>query len=557
MKRTVPFWVSCLLLAAAGCSTAHYRKSADREAARVIAEKTPLVPNMETGFTIEKNPPVLQESLPVLTNSDASLGPAGEAERGARILSLDKALEIAVKNSRNYQNRKEILYLEALDLTLARYRFTPIFSTGVRTDYKGARTVENDVKTGVDKLVEDHRWTGHSGVGMDMLLRSGAQIVTDFTVDFTRFLSGNPGWATSSKLAATLTQPLWRGAGYKTVMENLTQAERDLLYALREFTRFRKDYTVQVVSAYYGVLQNRDSVRTAWLNYQAFKKSAERERAFAQEGQRKLSELGRLEQEELNGETGWINAVNTYKQSLDQFKIQQLGLPTDTLLVLDDRELAKLSIVHPEVGVEEAIRVALASRLDLYNVRNQFEDAARRIDLAKNGLKPDLDLVLSGTVNSKPGSGLPELDLNRTEWNAGVGIDLPLDRKAQRNTYRRSLIDYDRALRALELAVDNIKLDVYNDLRKLDQAKRNYETSVIGVDLSRRRVDEQDMLAELGRGTAEAKVAAQNSLTSSMNQHTSARVSHTIARLSLWRDLGILNIKENGQWEEILNVKNQ
>ena len=68
----------------------------------------------------------------------------------------------------------------------------------------------------------------------------------------------------------------------------------------------------------------------------------------------------------------------------------------------------------------------------------------------------------------------------------------------------------------LVLAVDNIKLDVYNDLRKLDQAKRNYETSVIGVDLSRRRVEEQDMLAELGRGTAEAKVAAQNSLTSSM-----------------------------------------
>ncbi|MEK7683874.1 MAG: TolC family protein [Verrucomicrobiota bacterium] len=556
MKRTVPFWVSCLLLAAAGCSTAHYRKSADREAARVIAEKTPQVPNMETNFTIEKNPLVLQENLPVLTNSDASLGPAGEAERGARIISLEKALEIAVKNSRTYQNRKEILYLEALDLTLARYRFTPIFSTGVRTDYRGSRNVERDVKTGVDKLVEEHRWTGNSGVGMDMLLRSGARIATDFTMDFTRFLSGNPGWATSSRLAGTLTQPLWRGAGYKTVMENLTQAERDLLYALREFTRFRKDYTVQIVSAYYGVLQNRDSVRTAWLNYQAFKKSAERERAFAQEGQRKLSEVGRLEQEELNGETGWINAINAYKQGLDQFKIQ-LGLPTDNPLVLENRELAKLAIVHPDVGVEEAIRIALATRLDLYNVRNQYEDAARKVDLAKNGLKPDLDLVLSGSVNSKPGSGLPELDFNRTDWNAGLGINLPLDRKAERNTYRTSLINYDRALRSLELAVDNIKLDVYNDLRKLDQAKRNYETSVLGVDLNRRRVEEQDMLAELGRGTAEAKVAAQNSLTSSMNQRTGALVNHTIARLSLWRDLGILDIKENGQWEEIFNVKNQ
>ena len=408
MKRTVPFWVSCLLLAAAGCSTAHYRKSADREAARVIAEKTPQVPNMETNFTIEKNPLVLQENLPVLTNSDASLGPAGEAERGARIISLEKALEIAVKNSRTYQNRKEILYLEALDLTLARYRFTPIFSTGVRTDYRGSRNVERDVKTGVDKLVEEHRWTGNS---------ESAWTCCSLRRDCHGFHHGlyavserQSGCATSCRLAGTLTQPLWRGAGYKTVMENLTQAERDLLYALREFTRFRKDYTVQIVSAYYGVLQNRDSVRTAWLNYQAFKKSAERERAFAQEGQRKLSEVGRLEQEELNGETGWINAINAYKQGLDQFKIQ-LGLPTDNPLVLENRELAKLAIVHPDVGVEEAIRIALATRLDLYNVRSQYEDAAGKVDLAKNGLKPDLDLVLSGSVNSRPGSGLPELIL--------------------------------------------------------------------------------------------------------------------------------------------------
>jgi hypothetical protein len=28
-------------------------------------------------------------------------------------------------------------------------------------------------------------------------------------------------------------------------------------------------------------------------------------------------------------------------------------------------------------------------------------------------------------------------------------------------------------------------------------------------------------------------------------------VGHTIARLEFWRDMGILFIKENGQWEEV------
>jgi hypothetical protein len=75
------------------------------------------------------------------------------------------------------------------------------------------------------------------------------------------------------------------------------------------------------------------------------------------------------------------------------------------------------------------------------------------------------------------------------------------------------------------------------------------------VELSKRRVEEQNMLSELGRATSEEQVAAQNSLTDSLNKRTSALISHYTSKLSLWRDLGILTIKDNGQWEEISDVK--
>ena len=38
---------------------------------------------------------------------------------------------------------------------------------------------------------------------------------------------------TSSEIGATLTRPLLRNAGFKAELEDLTQAERDLLYDLR------------------------------------------------------------------------------------------------------------------------------------------------------------------------------------------------------------------------------------------------------------------------------------------------------------------------------------
>ena len=546
----------------AACSAKYYRNSADREAARLIAEKTPVVPNMDPHFTIEQSTNIVLENLPVVTQTNDFFGAEANVEVGAKSISLDQALELAVNHSRSYQNRKEQLFLEALDLSLARYRYTPIFSAGAKATYHSeAVLVEKEVETIVGGevarqqqlvLEQQHSLDGNGHVGVNMFLVTGGRLAADFTTDFLRFMTGDPRWVSSSRLSATLTQPLLRGAGFKVALENLTQAERSLLYELRNFARFRKDFSVQIAANYYQVLQARDEVRNAWIGLQNFRQNVARERAFAQEGKTTETALGRLQQAELVTEGQWVDALRNYRERLDQFKIL-LGLPTDARVVLEDKELEKLTIAHPNIGVEDAVKVALETRLDLYNQRDQFEDAARKIDVAANGLKPDLDLVLHGEADSKPGLRPQALDLEQARWSAGLNVELPLERKTERNTYRGSLIAFERARRDLELAVDQIKLDVNDGWRALDQAKRSYELAEIGVRLSQRRVEEQELRMELGLGSAQDLVDARRDLISALNQRTGAVVRHTIARLQFWRDLGILYIKENGQWEEANN----
>src|SRR5205823_10371604 len=123
------------------------------------------------------------------------------------------------------------------------------------------------------------------------------------------------------------------------------------------------------------------------------------------------------------------------------------------------------------------------------------------------------------------------------------------------NNYRNALILQKQAERATEQQEDQIKLQVRDGWRTLDQAKRNYEISEIGVKLAERRVEEQDLLAELGRAKAQDQVDAQNDLISSKNQLTQALVGHTIARLQFWVNMGILYIKDDGQWEEVADAK--
>ena len=551
----------------AGCTTEHYRKSADKEAYGVIKQKTPLVKNMDEHFTVEQTNQLSLEGLAVTTGVQEFLGPDGETEHGANIISLEKALDIAVRHSRPYQLRKEQLYLQALGLTLDRHRFAPIFSSGAQPGVNV--TSQPKVITGLStngpvsyidpngRLVEDRQVVaGRPSVSVSWLLKAGGQLTAAFTTDFTRYLTGDPRTFTSSQLGATLVQPLWRGAGYKVTMENLTQSERNLLYALRDFTQFRKDFSVQVASAYYGVLQNRDAVRNSFLNLQNSRKNAERTRALAKEGRVAQADLGRLEQQELSAESAWISALRIYKQALDNFKIQ-LGLSTDANIVLDDRDLEQLRIVHPEIAVQDSIKVALATRLDYQNAHEQFEDAGRKIGVAANALRAQVDLVASGGINSKPGqvTGFPLPEVDRYNWNAGLNLNLPLERKAERNAYRSALITLEQSRRSFELRADEIKLQVRDGWRALDQAKRNYEISEIGVKIAERRVEEQNLLAELGRAKAQDQVDAQNDLVNSKNQRTQALVGHTIARLQFWNNLGILYIKDNGQWEETTHAK--
>jgi outer membrane protein TolC len=546
-------------LAVCGCTAAHYRHSADNAAYSLIAQKSPLVINMEPRFTIEQFNTLELEALPLASQMNDFLGEAASAETGARVLTLEKALDTGVSHSRTYQSSKEQLYLVGLSLSLSRHQFTPIYSAGGNGAYNvqvspGSVIVTNPV-TGVPtpttQEVDNRNLQAHTSVGVDWLIRDIGRITAAFTTDFLKFVSGNPSSVISSQVGAMFTRPLLRNAGFKTEMENLTLAERNLLYQLRDFTRFRKDFSVQIASAYYGVLGNRDAVRNSYLNFQSSRRAAERTRSLAAEGRTTQADLGRIEQQELSAESAWISAVRLYQRALDDFKIQ-LGVPVETRLVLDDRELTDLKIHHPNIDVDSAIRVALAARLDYQNLHDQVDDSVRKVKLAKDQLRTQLDLSASANLNSSQSTnGFMWPTLNNYNYSAGLNLDLPLERTAERNNYRGSLIAEQQARRSYELLRDQIEEQIRDSWRTLEQAKRTYEISEIGVKLAERRVEEQELLAELGRAKALDQVDAQNALVSSMDSRTQALVGHTIARLTFWENMGILYIKDKGGWEDL------
>jgi outer membrane protein TolC len=513
---------------AGACSREHYKASADKEAYQIIEEKWQDDFGQMANYRIndeEPNAAVVQALVP----------PSG-------VISLAKAVEIATEHSREYQSQKESLYLEALRLTLTRHDYAPSWLGTIDADYAKDLGGE-DITTG-----------GQVGVNQTFLWANGVRATGGVALDWFRLLTGDPYTSLGSVLTSTVTAPLLGAGAGLVAWENLTQAERNMLYRIRSFNRYRKTFVVSIISDYYRVLQQRNSVAIQEASYDRLVESTNQLRMEVEVGQRPAYDLGEAEQRLLSAEQSLVSVRQRYEQTLDSFKIR-LALPTDAEVTLDPSELealADIGVSQPDYTAEEAIEVALTHRLDLANTRNGVEDTRRKLELAAKGLGIQLDLTattrLDWTRANEPTGTI--IGFNDGAYGVGVSADLPLDRKAERNDYRQALITLQQDLRGLDEEEDRIKLDVRQGYRDLAETAESYRIQQIGLELAQKRVEVEKLSLQYGRGTVRLLLESEDALVQAQNDVLGALVDNMIAKMSFFRDIGILQVRPDGMWEQ-------
>jgi len=530
LKKLVPFTLfSVLLLSLAGCGPwqnreQYYKEDADREVYDIIENK------WQDEFGSRAN---YKLADPIISGNDVR-----EVTSQPTALTLADAVTIATVHSSDYQSQKELLYLETLDLTLVRHEFRPRFFGLLNGGYT--------------RDADDESASLSAELGFNQVLADGAVISASIASSWLRFLTGDPGTTLGSILSATITQPLLRGSGRKIVQENLTQAERDVLYRIREFNRFRKKFVVTVLSRYYDSLQLVDEVNNQKNNYEARKKSEDRIRMLAQAGRAPKFEVGEAQQSTFTAVDDYVKAQESYKQSLDDFKIL-LGVPMGMDIALDEGELDTLrnaGISDPNYTVADAIETALTQRLDLANSQDRIADAERKLMVAADGLGPELNLIGSADVASQGNSRFVRFQFHEGTYSLGFEFDPDLDRKAERNAYALALINLQKYQREYALFLNQVKLEVRKAFRDLRKAAARYEIQQKSLGLAQQRVDNQELLLEAGRATTRNLIDAQDDLLAAQNKRTAELIAHTKAKLQFFRDVGILQVRPDGFWEQ-------
>jgi len=553
----------------AGCTPQNYKKDADERVYNIIDKKWKDEFGPKVNYRISDVPPSPND---IQIEKAKAISPSG-------VLTLPQAVAIATAHNRDYQTQKEALYAKALDLRLIRHNFEKVYYGRPKgtyakvegTEYSGVGAgieprfnpgrVSQDIPMRINlarKELDGRELAIDDGFGFDQLLSDGTMIGANIASSWGRILSGPlKGESIISVLSFEITKPLFRGSDRKVVMESLTQAERDTLYQVRLFNRFRKTFVVSVISQYYGVLKASDAVKNARRNYNTLAWVCERVEKLADAGRLPKFEADAANQDKLIALDAYIEAQKEYKLLLDMFKIT-LGLPTTAEFRLDPNELEalrKADTMDPDFSEAEAVATALSKRLDLINSSDAILDAQRKVYVAADGLKAQLDLGVN--------TNIPLQDLSTSNakifqdlFLSGLQADLPFDRTAEQDIYRRALITLNQRQREYELAADTAALEVRQAYRELKEAAQRYKVQSEQLRLAQKRLKDTFLLMQYSRTSSRRVLDAQGDLFDAQNTATEALVAYTVATLNFYRDTEVLGVRPDGMWERqgMMNV---
>lgn len=556
-----PATICAALSLLAGCTSS--LTEIDRQTDQVVKERTSsllgatvrpeltgrsypdLTPNSIDAKTVSNRNPLTFDP----PASDLFLKPADEARDaaaklagygkppppGVAVLELDltASLKQAQQTCREYLRVQDDYLLSAINLLIERHLWGPqLFGS---TTAQSTATGDNGVYAAPLQLINELRAV--------QKLPEGGQVEAKFLWDATQQLSqaATDRYVQASSLVLAANIPLMRGAGL-AASEDLTQAERNLVYAARAFEGARRALLVNLAKDYFSLLQQQRNLENQELSIKQLKELERRTAALVEAGRLAEFQKNIAANDVLTSTSTLASQREQFMLSLDRYKLR-IGLDIATPVVIK-REVPFLP--EPDTTPDEATRAALEFRLDLQISRDRFQDAQRRVLIADNNTMADVSLFGSATARTSPNRNVGQFNYvaDDSVYTAGVRVDWPLDRTVERMNFRTAQIEAERARRDTEFLRDTVIIEARAAVREIDRARFALTLAEQAVKINQRRAKEQELKAD--EITAQESVDTANALLNAENSRAQAVTDLRNAVLDYLLTTGQLRVDREG-----------
>lgn len=348
-----------------------------------------------------------------------------------------------------------------------------------------------------DKLTSD---TQTYVVKLSKLSRSGISVETSASVFRENDAPYNKPTQSTSTIGVAIHFPV-----FDLLMENTNSTNEKI--ALENSRAKIDDYYFQASTSIYQTIIAYWSYLAAYERLLVYKKSE-------QNIQKMLSDFEKLVEakERPRSDANQIRANLAMKRGLvvsGERDLSTLGYQLATFMgvSIDEATLspprAQWATVRDigELSADTCIQNAYQNRFDIKSLESVVHAAELMLDMARRGMKPDLNLYVSADCSDKGRYVSEDVVSNARTVKAGILFSTPLGNRFGKSDVAQKEI----ALRQWRLNVANAKrkagLDVTSSLNELKQNLKAYEFSVETVNLYQEALTVEEKKLQLGMST--------------------------------------------------------
>jgi outer membrane protein TolC len=368
----------------------------------------------------------------------------------------------------------------------------------------------------------------------------------------------NPYFSTSLNLQ--FTQPLLRNAGRFAQTAPINIARRSLSQSRATFEALVNDAILQVVTQYWAAVQARGALDVQQRALNLAQVSYERDKRALELGALPPLDISRSESEVAARKVQAIQAEYALGQAEEGLRLI-VGADQDPETVTLPFELSEKPEPKTDPGTIDAgevLQEALSNRPEIEAARDALEGDETAIGLARNQLKPDLQL--QGFYQSTGlGGNQYSLDTGKLTSTGGLGtsfnqlfgfgfpgygaqltLNLPVRNRAGQARLGNALVARTHDLYTNRQVQEQITRQVRDVLHQFETAKLSVTAATTSVDLARKSLAADQRKFELGAETNFFVLDSQSRLANAELTLLQTQVSYQIAIAALNHATGTL-----------------
>lgn len=426
-------------------------------------------------------------------------------------LTLDEAIELALKNNRLIEQSEEDREIAKWNLSVVRRNSGPTLTWQSTFNHLGGRFYRVNYRNNRDRAIGENKeyryYRGYEPYNINLL----------------------PNYNYEGVHSLTLRMPVYTGGR----LENQRESARYSLNAADlTLENSRQQVKYQAAAAYYQVIQQASLVDVR-------KQAVE----LLQEHLRTVSiqyEVGTVAKADVlattvqlaNSQQSLNTAQGNYQTAVAQLN-NVLGLPVDTEVAASD----KIGFVKYGLSESDCLEYALNHRPDGIAAAYAVKRAGADVSSAKSGYRPNVNAVVQGSTS---GESYFNASHRGERWSVGVEMSWNVFdngiTSAQVQQYKAA---ERKAESQAQQQLETIQLEVHNAYINLKTAEKNIETTAAAV----AKAEEEFAIAKVrydeGVDTNLNVMNAQEKVVETRNNYYTALYSYNTSRAQLEKAMGV------------------